>query len=395
MSRAWGDNEFLTALRAPIEMRPEDIERAELLLSDYLHCVVSADGNQRFVTEPLTLATHLAKAASHGDLDDVNWQLLIHPGSIVNSAIFALFLTRDIKAARIVPAMNAGYSAANLVASIFQAGHSRKWHATATSGIFGATAASAYLLELDAKTTERALKLASASIGGGANASISRNGATRFTRIHATVMGVLATLEAIDGAPAPDEIIDGVGGLAARFDLIDSELTKPTNALGEISLRYFPWSGFSQGALVALQGALPISATEIRRVQIHTPAPIFPLVGSEEKGEWWSIAAAVKSTLLCGDPMVKNQGPAAFSVTTSNSGSSAGLIEISTESENLTIPFSLSQDFGVDSGLLTKKWSALAGAKSLDLSRIAHRIASPNADAQIRSDLSELLQLNR
>lgn len=395
MSRAWGDNEFLAALRAPIEMRPEEIERAELLLSDYLHCVVSANGNQHFVTEPLTLATHLTKAASHGDLDDVNWQLLIHPGSIVNSAIFALFLTRDIKSARIVPAMNAGYSAANLVASIFQAGHSKKWHATATSGIFGATAASAHLLELDAKTTERALKLASASIGGGANASISRNGATRFTRIHATVMGVLATLEALDGAPAPDEIIDGVGGLAARFDLIDSELMKPTNALGEISLRYFPWSGFSQGALVALQGALPISATEIRRVQIHTPAPIFPFVGSEEKGEWWSIAAAAKSTLLSGDPVVKNQGPAAFSVTTSNSGSSAGLIEISTESENLTIPFSLSQDFGVDSGLLTKKWSALAGAKSLDLSRIAHRIASPSADAQIRSDLSELLQLNR
>lgn len=394
MSRAWGDSEFLTALSAPIEMRPEEIERAELLLSDYLHCVVSASGNQRVVAEPLSLAAHLAKVASHGDLDDVNWQLLIHPGSIVNSAIFALFLTRDIKAEQIMPAMSAGYSAANLVASIFQSGHSKRWHATATSGIFGATCASATLLGLDGKSTERALKLASASIGGGANASISRNGATRFTRIHATVMGVLATLEAIDGAPAPDEIIDGVGGIAARFELIDSAIKKPTSALGEISLRYFPWSGFSQGALIALQKALPISATEIRGVHIQTPAPIFPLVGSEEKGDWWSIAAAVRSTLLTGDAMVRSESRASFSVSASDSGSSAGLIEITTEDGNLTIPFSLSQDFGVDNALLTKKWSALVGAKSLDLSRIAHRIASPNADAQIRSDLSELLRLN-
>lgn len=395
MSRAWGDSEFLTALRAPNEVRTEDIERAELLLSDYLHCVVSASGNKRVVTEPISLAAHLATAASHGDLDDVNWQLLIHPGSIVNSAIFALFLTRNIEAARIVPAMSAGYSAATCVASIFQVGHSKKWHATATSGIFGATCASATLLGLDANTTEQAIKLASASIGGGANASISRNGATRFTRIHATVMGVLATLEALNGSPAPDEVIDGVGGLASRFDLVDSAPIKSTNALSEISLRYFPWSGFSQGALVALQGALPISTEQIRSVHIQTPTPIFPLVGSEEKGEWWSIAAAVRSTLLTGDPMVRSEARAGFSVTTSDSGSSAGLIEITSESGNLTIPFSLSQLFGVDSALLTKKWSALAGAKSLDLSRVAHRIASPSPDAQIRSDLSELLQLNR
>lgn len=395
MSRAWGDSEFLAALTAPIEVRISDIERAELLLSDYLHCVFAGQRNSIAQVEPLTLAAELAKAASYNDLDDVDWSLLIHPGSIVNSALFALIVTREIEMKNVVPAMIAGYAATNHVAGILAAGHSAKWHATATTGIFGATCASARLLQLDLQTTERAIKLASASMGGGANASISRNGATRFTRIHATVMGLLATLEAMNEAPAPDEIVDGVGGLATRFELLEAAPAATTEPLAQVSLRYFPWSGFSQGALVALRSALPIEATQIKSVQIQTPTRIFPLVGGESKGDWWSIAAAVRSTLLTGNPMVKSEAPASFSVATSDSGSNEGQILIATNDRQIEIPFGLSNDFGVDTALLTQKWRDLAGAKSLDISGIAHRLVSSAPSTQVRSDLLQVLQVTR
>ena len=395
MSRSWGDNDFLAALNAPIQIRPSDFERAEILLSDYLHCVFAGTTNQIEQLETLTLAAHLAKAASHGDLDDVNWNFLIHPGSIVNSAILSLFITRNIEAKQIVPAMIAGYAAAGCAAGIFSPGHSKKWHATATSGIFGATCASAKLLGLDVETTQRALRLASASIGGGANASIARNGATRFTRIHATVMGILATLEAMSGAPAPDEIIDGVGGLAARFDLVESAPQQDLDTLSDTSLRFFPWSGFSQGALLALKKALPIDSKKIKGVRIQTPTQIFPLIGGENKGAWWSIAAAVSSTLLSGDPMVKSESPASFSTLAIDSGGSQGVIEITLEDRMLEIPFGLSQDFGLDAALLTQKWRDLAGAKSLDISRLAHRLVTSSPVAQLRSDLLEVLQITR
>jgi len=395
MSRAWGDSDFLAALTTPIEVRPSDIERAELLLSDYLHCVLAGGTNKTVVSEPLTLAAQLAKAASHGDLDDVNWQLLIHPGSIVNSVIFALFITCNIEVKRIVPAMIAGYSAANYAAGIFSAGHSKKWHTTATSGIFGATCASAYLLGLDARTKKSALRLASVSVGGGANAAIARNGATRFTRIHATVMGILSTLEALNETPAPEQIINGMGGLATRFDLVEAAPPKVIGALSETSLRFFPWSGFSQNALVSLQGALPIHPKRIRSVRIQTPTQLFPLVGSEAKGAWWSIAAAVRSTLLTGDPMVKSEAPASFSVVALDSGTSTGVIEVATESGNIAIPFTPPTDFGTDAALLTKKWRTLAGAKSPELSKLAQRLVSQSPDTQVCGDVIELLQLNR
>jgi 2-methylcitrate dehydratase PrpD len=78
--------------------------------------------------------------------------------------------------------------------------HSRNWHASATSGIFGAALATANLLELSDEKKAQALHLASSAVGGGANAPRSQNGATRFTRIHAALMGSMSTLEAAESS---------------------------------------------------------------------------------------------------------------------------------------------------------------------------------------------------
>ncbi len=391
-SRTWSDKELLAAALQPFDISPEDRDRAILLFSDYLHLVLSGKRKvtAKFRDEHLSDITYFAKAASYSDLDDVDWKRLTHPGSIIFSALLPLLFDKKVNYQNFLRAIVAGYHGSSLFAQILQPAHSRNWHASATSGIFGATLATSNLLDLSADKKAQALHFASASIGGAASAPRSQNGATRFTRIHAALMGSIATLEAAESSPAPLYIVDGPGGLSERFGVVDEiPNTNPRDALHQISIRYFPYSGFSHNALEKLEAHLPLDSGSVKSIELQLHEPLFTLIGSSEKGPWWDLAAAISNTIANGDPFDSKKASLDLEVKIQKSDAAQSSARIKLASSEISFDFGIQDRIGIeaiDLPRVKRKWSSLY-SQSDELTEIASQIiaGSESAIARLKS----------
>ncbi|HEY4372776.1 MAG TPA: MmgE/PrpD family protein [Burkholderiales bacterium] len=106
--------------------------------------------------------------ASHAlDFDDCNNTLGGHPSVPILPALFALADERKVSGREFVTAYVAGFEMETKLAMSVNFHHYMKgWHPTATLGVFGAAAACARLLGLDARQTAVALALAASSAAG-------------------------------------------------------------------------------------------------------------------------------------------------------------------------------------------------------------------------------------
>jgi len=390
-SRGWSDQELIESALRSFEISGEDRERTCLLFSDYLHLLLS--GKKEIATQlssdKLSNVAYFAKASSYSDLDDVNWKQLTHPGSILFSALLPLLFEKDINPQNFLRAVIAGYHGSNLFAQTLQPTHSRNWHASATSGIFGAALATASLLNLSDHKKAQALHFASASAGGSASAPRSQNGATRFTRIHAALMGTLSTLEAAESSPAPIYIVDGPGGLSERFGVVDQfPMANPVDALHQVSIRYFPYSGFSHNALEKLETYLPLDPRSVKSIELHLHEPLFTLIGSAQKGPWWDLASAISNTIASGDPFVSTTGKIDAEITVEKIESGPSLAKIKMESSEISFEFGIQDRIGIepmDIPRVHRKWASLYPGSS-ELTDIASQIidGSESAIAQLK-----------
>ena len=149
-ARSWSDHELIGAALQPIAIKSEDRDRACLLFADFLHLLLSGkrELSSKFSQDPPTNIAYFAKATSFSDLDDVNWKQLTHPGSIIFSSLLPFLLSQEVNPKQFLSAVISGYHGSSLFAQVLQPTHSRNWHASATSGIFGAALATANLLAL-------------------------------------------------------------------------------------------------------------------------------------------------------------------------------------------------------------------------------------------------------
>jgi 2-methylcitrate dehydratase PrpD len=106
--------------------------------------------------------------ASHAlDFDDCNNTLGGHPSAPVLPALLALADERSCSGADFVLAYVAGFEVETKIALAVNFHHYQKgWHPTATLGVFGAAAACARLMNLDAEKTACALALAASFAAG-------------------------------------------------------------------------------------------------------------------------------------------------------------------------------------------------------------------------------------
>jgi 2-methylcitrate dehydratase PrpD len=106
--------------------------------------------------------------ASHAlDFDDCNNTLGGHPSVPVLSALLALADERRCTGREFVLAYVAGFEVETKIALAVNFHHYQKgWHPTATLGVFGAAAACAHLMQLDAEKTACALALAASFAAG-------------------------------------------------------------------------------------------------------------------------------------------------------------------------------------------------------------------------------------
>src|SRR5947209_12232538 len=101
------------------------------------------------------------------DYDDVNLAMPGHPSVAILPGLIALAEIRRSSGREVIAAFVAGYEIACRIGTALRPGHyDRGFHATGTVGCFGAAAACAHLLGLDADATAQALGIAGTQAAG-------------------------------------------------------------------------------------------------------------------------------------------------------------------------------------------------------------------------------------
>ena len=107
-------------------------------------------------------------AVAHAlDYDDVNLTMTGHPTVTILPALLSLAEVRDARGENLLAAFVAGYETGCRIGALVLPGHyALGFHSTATVGSFGAAAAAAHLLGLDAQATATALGIAGTQAAG-------------------------------------------------------------------------------------------------------------------------------------------------------------------------------------------------------------------------------------
>lgn len=234
-----------------------------------------------------------AGAAALGDLDDLHWPSLTHPGAIIWTAIRSAGVRDDL----MWRAGHMGYEVTARLGAALGSEHRRYWHATTTAGIVGGAVATAVGIGGDPVNAAGH----AVSVTGGSIVSILRRTDTRILhRDHAAATAVrcagLSHLSAAtDGLEHPRGLFAAMGGSPER--LLDPA---PTPALREVSFRQHHTSGFSQAAVEAARELAPVPAGS--EVELEVPEATAALAGVQSPRDaeeaWWSCQHAVAVTLL-------------------------------------------------------------------------------------------------
>ncbi|SEH49999.1 2-methylcitrate dehydratase PrpD [Halopenitus malekzadehii] len=170
---------------------------------------------------PAEVALRVGTASHALDYDDLSWAMDGHPSVTLVPALFAL-ADAETSGQDFITAYAAGFETECAVAEpISPAHYERGWHATATFGTFGATAAAAHLLGLDADRTATALSIAASTVAG-----LKRNFGSMTKPLHAGLCcrsGVTAARLARDGLSADATAVSGDGGFWDLYGPAGSE----------------------------------------------------------------------------------------------------------------------------------------------------------------------------
>ena len=173
------------------------------------HLIGRSEAGSR--TDMLHAASLNAMAGNVHDYDDTHLPTIIHPTAPVAPALFALAQTRLVSGEDLLLAFALGVEVECRLGNAISPGHyQRGWHITSTCGVFGAAAACARLLKLDATQTLWALGNASAQAGG-----LVETLGTMAKSIgvgNAASNGLLSALLAAQGFAGPQQPIEGVRG---------------------------------------------------------------------------------------------------------------------------------------------------------------------------------------
>lgn len=204
------------------------------------------------------------------DYDDLSWGIDGHPSVVLVPPVLALAKRREITGRDAITAYAAGFETACAVAGPISPDHyERGWHATATFGVFAATAASAHALELDAPQVRSALNIAASTAAG-----LKRNFGSMTKPLHAgfaSRSGVTAAQLAADDVTADAAAITGDGGF---WDLYGDPGT-PDDHLGErlalvddgIHTKMYPCCYFTHSSIAAAKNLVADNGLAVEDIE--------------------------------------------------------------------------------------------------------------------------------
>lgn len=204
--------------------------------------------------------------AAHAlDFDDTNFALMGHPSAPVLAAALAAGELALADGRAVVHAFLLGFEVETTLAEVVNPPHyEHGWHATCTLGTFGAAAAAARLLGLDAAQTRTALAVAASQSSG-----LKENFGTMtkpFHAGHAARSGVLAALLAREGWTASEHAVEGAQGFLSVLGAAKRNL----DALATLGT---PWKILTTGVAVkpypscACTHSIIDGALELRRMR--------------------------------------------------------------------------------------------------------------------------------
>jgi 2-methylcitrate dehydratase PrpD len=288
--------EFLAAL-SPETQPVEATKAAKTLVLDLLGCALGAIQTEevRIAAEVVRLlggreectvvgfgwrtscasAAYLNSISSHViELDDTHRGSITHVGAPVIPAALAMAEREGASGASFLAAVVGGYEACLRIANAVQPSHWRRgFLSMGTCGTFGAAAAAAHILRLDADRLSDALGLAGIQAAG-LNSSIYGEGdmGKRLCPAHAATTGVTAALLAERGFTGSRRVIEQRKGFcdafAAEYDL--SRVTADLGTVWEItrtSLKPYSCCRYNHAAIDGLLDILSAEAIEADAIE--------------------------------------------------------------------------------------------------------------------------------
>lgn len=222
-------------------------------------------------------------AAGHAiELDDTHDESLSHPGCVVLPATLAVAEARGASGRDVLAAMVAGYEAqCRIGAALGNDLIRRGFHPTATCGVYGAAAAAANLMRLDAASIVSAFGSGESMCSGVMQFTEDPAG-TMIKRLHAGLpaeRGVLAATLAMRGFAGPRAAVEGRWGFASVF-AATGKLDRITEGLGEryeierITVKLYPCCKLFHSLIEAIENCRaerPFTADEVVAIEPFGP----------------------------------------------------------------------------------------------------------------------------
>jgi 2-methylcitrate dehydratase PrpD len=231
-------------------------------------------GRQR---APLRTAALINATASHTiEFDDIFRDAIYHPGCPVIGAALAAAQTCGADGLALLRAIVVGYEVSTRIGVCVQPSHYRFWHTTGTIGTFGAAAAVASLLKLDAPRIGHALATAGTMAAALQQAFRSDAMSKPIHAGHAAEAGALAAMAAGRGVTGALDVLEGNAGFGAAMST-GADWSRATLELGKrynIAAMTFKNHGCCGHSFAAIDAALALrpqlELDEIERVDIGT-----------------------------------------------------------------------------------------------------------------------------
>ena len=167
---------------------------------------------------PLRSAALINATAAHSaEVDDIFRDGIYHPGAPTIAAALAAAQDLERSGEDLLRAVIIGYELSNRVAALVQPAHYRYWHTTGTVGTFGAAAAVATLLRVDAERFVHAIATSVTMAAGLQQAFRSDAMSKPLHAGHAAEAGALAALAAARGFTGAPDVLEGESGFGAAM----------------------------------------------------------------------------------------------------------------------------------------------------------------------------------
>ena len=219
-------------------------------------------------------------AAAHAfELDDVHEEAVNHPGAVVVPAALALAEELNAPGLAFLEAVVVGYEATGRAGlAVGPLSHMLAgFHPTSMSGVFGAAAAAAHLLGLDADGLNHAFGIAASLASGTTEFASSGGMAKRIHAARAAEGGVMAAALAADGFEGARDGLAGRYGFCRIFT-DDPQPQRLTEQMGERwmidEITTKPYASCSDvhpmiQATAALVAEHAVTAAQVDRIVVH------------------------------------------------------------------------------------------------------------------------------